>query len=237
MQKTWSHSRDRELTRLQLRSNTLTRKLEAWYTLLQLYIPATFKLREDAIGEKSIQPYNLCLWLPSDIGVKAPVDRRLVDIEYKLRTAQASEALVTLRRQLQRRVTVWDLKKRWVRGQGANTRALNLIGAVEEHISVAKEEYRRSRRALLSVAGVLGIKDAEKNFPPLLDGDIKALSRPELEKVSAGQTTEVLSWIWRHSSVVDDDHTAFQAESKRLVSICYFRGSRVSFLLGSRCQS
>lgn len=213
MKKTWSHSRDRELTRLQLRSNTLTRKLEAWYTVLQLYIPATFKLRQDAIGEKSVAAYDLPLWLPSEIGNKAPIERRLVDIEYKLRSAQASEALVNLRRQLQRRVTVWDLKRRWVRGQGANTRALNLIGSIEERISVAKEEYRRARRALLVVGGLLGIRNLEKSFLPLLDGDVKSLSRPELNKVSAGQTTQVLSWIWRHSSVSEDKHSEFEAES------------------------
>lgn len=214
MHKTWTHSRDRELTRLQLRSNSLTRKLEAWYAVLQLYIPATFKLRQESISEKSTPPYDLPLWLPSEIGKKAPVEKRLVDIEYKLRSAQALESLVNLRRQLQRRVTVWDLKRRWVRGQGANTRALNLLASIEERISVAKEEYRRARRALISLGGVLGIKNVEKTFLPLLDGDVKSLSRPELDKVSAGQTTQVLSWIWRHSSVAEDNHSTFEAESK-----------------------
>lgn len=214
MQKTWTHSRDRELTRLQLRLNTLIRKIDAWYNVLQLYIPATFKLRQDALSEKTIPSYELPLWLPSDVGRKAPVDRRLVEIEYKLRTAQASEALVSLRRHLQRRVTVWDLKKRWARGQGANTRALNLISSVEDRISAAKEEYRRARRALLVVGSILGIKGLEKSFLPLLDGDVKSLSRPELDKVSAGQTTTVLSWIWRHSSVSEDNHTEFEAESR-----------------------
>lgn len=211
---TWSHSRDRELTRLQLRSNTLVRKIEAWYTVLQLYIPSTFKLRQDAVGEKTTPPQDLSLWLPSDIGKKAPVDKRLVEIEYKLRSAQASEALVNLRRQLQRRVTVYDLKRRWVRGQGANTRALNLLGSIEDRITAAKQEYRRARVALLTLSGMLGVKDVERNFLPLLDSDVKALSRPDLEKVSAGQTTTVLSWIWRHSSVADDNHTVFEAESE-----------------------
>lgn len=217
LQKTWTHSRDRELTRLQLRSNALVRKVEAWYTVLQLYIPATFKLRQDAVSEKTIQPYDLPLWLPSGIGTKAPMDRRLVEIEYKLRTAQVSESLVNLRRQLQRRVTAWDAKRRWVRGQGANTRANNLISTIEDRISADKEEYRRARRALLSLAEILGVKDVEKNFRPLLDADVQSLTRPELEQVSSGQTTRVLSWIWRHSSVAEDDHSAFQAESKTVL--------------------
>lgn len=213
MQRTWTHSRDRELTRLQLRSNALVRKVESWYAVLQLYIPSTFTLRQEAISEKTVAPYDLSLWLPSAIGNRAPVERRLVDIEYKLRSAQASEALVNLRRHLQRRVTVYDARKRWVRGQGANTRALNLLESVEERITTSKEEYRRSRRALLNLGGMLGIKGLERSFPPLLDGDVKALSRPQLESASAGQTTAVLSWIWRHSSVTDDDHSAFEAES------------------------
>lgn len=214
MQRTWTHSQDRELTRVQLRSNTLVRKINAWYTVLQLYIPATFKLRQDAITEKNIPPYELSLWLPSEIGKKAPVEKRLVEIEYKLRSAQASEALVTLRRQLQRRVTVYDLKKRWVRGQGANTRALNLISSIEAHISGAKDEYRRARRALLSVGSILGVSGLERSVPPLLDGDVKALSAHDLERASSGQTREVVSWIWRHSSVVDDQQSVFEAESE-----------------------
>lgn len=214
MQRKWTHSRDRELTRLQLRSNALVRKIESWYTILQLYIPATFTLRQEAVGEKTVAPYELSLWLPSGIGKRAPVEQRLVDIEFKLRSAQASEALVNLRRHLQRRVTVYDARKRWVRGQGANTRALNLLESVEERITASKDEYRRARRALLNLGGMLGARGLDRSFPPLLDSDVKALSRPQLDSASAGQTTAILSWIWRHSSVTEDDHSAFEAESE-----------------------
>ncbi|KAF5340022.1 hypothetical protein D9611_012449 [Ephemerocybe angulata] len=74
MKQTWTHSRDRELTRVQLRSNALIRRIEAWYQILQLYIPATILLRQKATGPKTIAPYDLQLWLPSEIGTKAPID-------------------------------------------------------------------------------------------------------------------------------------------------------------------
>ena len=94
--KVWNHSQDRELTRIQLRSNVLTRKIETWYRLLQLYIPSTVMLRERHSGKKSIPPYDVPLWLPSGIGKLAPMDPRLADIESRLRDAQAHEALGTL---------------------------------------------------------------------------------------------------------------------------------------------
>ncbi|KAF6749650.1 hypothetical protein DFP72DRAFT_818655, partial [Ephemerocybe angulata] len=155
MKQTWTHSRDRELTRIQLRSNALVRRIESWYQVLQLYIPTTVLLRNKATGPKSVAPYDLQLWLPSQIGRQAPVDSRLIEIEYALREAQAQEALTTLRRCLQRRVTVYDLKKRWLRGQAPNTKALNLLGNIEGQIATARDEYRQARVALLALGDFL----------------------------------------------------------------------------------
>ncbi|KAF6746462.1 hypothetical protein DFP72DRAFT_992812 [Ephemerocybe angulata] len=221
MKKIWTHSRDRELTRIQLRSNTLIRRVDAWYQSLQLYIPSTLLLRGKATGTKTIPPYDLPLWLPSQIGKQAPVERRLTEIEFQLRAAQAQEALTTLRRGLQRRITVHDLKKRWLRGQGPNTKALNLLATIETQIAVARDEYRQARVALLSLGKMLSKSGLESFYLPLEDGDIRAMVRPELDEPEGhqdpndrtGATRRVSSWIWRHASAAEDNHTQYEAEA------------------------
>ncbi|KAF5340049.1 hypothetical protein D9611_012394 [Ephemerocybe angulata] len=204
MKEVWAHSRDRELTRVQLRSNTIVRKVEAWYQILQLYIPATVILRQQATGSTSIKPYDLTLWLPSQIGRKGPIDRRLVEIEYELRTAQAQEALTTLRRFLQRRTTVWDLKDRHIRGQGANTKALTLLDSIQDRISTARDTYRQARK-----------EGVDTVFLPLEDSDIRSMARIEWDENSTttNETNRTLSWIWRHSGAAMDNRTDWEAET------------------------
>ncbi|KAF6747270.1 hypothetical protein DFP72DRAFT_854582 [Ephemerocybe angulata] len=83
MKLVWTHSQDHELTRLQLRSNALIRKVEAWYEILQLYIPASVVLRKQGLTEVTVHPYKLSLWLPSEISGRAICDRRLIEIELR----------------------------------------------------------------------------------------------------------------------------------------------------------
>ncbi|KAF6744519.1 hypothetical protein DFP72DRAFT_993376 [Ephemerocybe angulata] len=209
----------RELTRIQLRSNALVRRIDAWYQVLQLYIPTTILLRQKATGSKTIAPYDLHLWLPSEISNQAPFDCHLAEIEYKLRAAQAQEALTTLRRCLQRRVTVYDLKKRWLRGQAPNTKALNLLGNIEGQIGTARDEYRQAR--------MLGKVGLENFYLPLEDADIRAMAAPDIderaqetmtlkqkekEKRRTHETQRTMSWIWRHASASEDNHTEYEAE-------------------------
>ncbi|KAJ3508321.1 hypothetical protein NMY22_g16650 [Coprinellus aureogranulatus] len=219
LKQTWDHSRDRELTKVQLKSNTIVRKVDAWYRYLQLYIPSSIVLREEfASNSKSVKPYDLPLWLPSQIGRRAPVPDELARIEFRLRQAQALDALTTIRRNLQRRVTVWDLKDRWLRGQGANTRALNLISTLQRKIQAAKEEYAQARIALLSLAPLLGEKNVDKTFLVLEDSDIVSLTPESVTAApSQGQTKQVKkSWIWNHPGVYNDDLTAYEAEMLKI---------------------
>ncbi|KAF6744766.1 hypothetical protein DFP72DRAFT_1051726 [Ephemerocybe angulata] len=210
MKQTWTHSRDRELMRIQLRSNALIRKIDAWYQILQLYIPSTILLRQKATGPTTVPPYDLPIWLPSQIGRQAAVDARLTEIEFQLRTAQAQEALTNLRRCLQRRITVYDLKNRWLRGQSPNTKALNLLGNIESQITTARDEYRQARVAILSLADMMG-----KGTSPVLDREPETMTLKQLEKAkrSTGETGRTVSWIWRHASASEDNHTEYEAEA------------------------
>ncbi|RXW12097.1 hypothetical protein EST38_g13758 [Candolleomyces aberdarensis] len=176
----WDHSQDRQITRVKLRSNALTRKLEEWFSRLQLYIPASISLRKRELQRKeSPKPFEVALWLPSQIGKSVPFDRSLADIEYKLRNAQAHEALGVLRRNLQIRATLYDIKDRWLRGQGANTRALNALATVQARIVAARDEYRQAQAALLALADLLGYANVDQEFLPLEDKDIRSMVEAE----------------------------------------------------------
>ncbi|KAJ3538635.1 hypothetical protein NMY22_g5086 [Coprinellus aureogranulatus] len=219
MKETWDHSQDRQLTRVQLKSNAIVRKVDAWYRYLQLYIPSSVLLRQDHLtSAKTVKAYDLPLWLPSQIGRKAEFSPDLARIEFRLRTAQAQDALSTIRRNLQRRVTVWDLKDRWLRGQGSNTKALNLLSTLQSKIRDAKDEYNQARAALLSLGPLLGERNIEKTFLKLEESDLKPLT-PDSVMVapSQGQTRQVeMSWIWKHPGAAADNVTAYEAETRKI---------------------
>ncbi|KAJ3543012.1 hypothetical protein NMY22_g3295 [Coprinellus aureogranulatus] len=208
----WDHSQDRQLSRTQFRSNTLVRKIETWYRLLQLYIPGTALLRKrDATVH--VNAFDLPLWLPLQIGHQVSFDRRLGEIEYRLRTAQAHEALGNMRRNLQIRATLYDVKKRWMRGQASNTRALKAIATVQGRISGFRDEYRKARTAILSLASVLQKEDHSKLFPALNDSDIQPMTE---YSDGRSQTRKVLSWIWRMVGASDDMKGDFGTDTRRV---------------------
>lgn len=129
--------------------------------------------------------------------------------------AQAQDALTAIRRNLQRRVTVWDLKDRWLRGQGANTKALNLLSTLQQKILSAREEYDQARKAILVLAPILGEKAVDKVYLPLTDKDVVPLSVDSVTAPSQGQTRHAgSSWIWKHPGANNDDLTAYEAESE-----------------------
>ncbi|TEB10416.1 hypothetical protein FA13DRAFT_1653193 [Coprinellus micaceus] len=208
----WEHSQDRQLSRTQFRSNTLVRKVETWYRLLQLYIPGSALLRKRD-SNVSISPFNLPLWLPSQIGSQVAFDHRLATIEYRLRVGQAHEALGTLRRYLQLRATLYDVKRRWLRGQGANTRGLKAIATVQGRITAARDEYRKARSALVSLGSLLKKTDVHKSFPELLDIHIQPMTE---YSDGHGQTKKVLSWIWRMAGASEDMGTDYAADTVRV---------------------
>ncbi|KAJ3550384.1 hypothetical protein NMY22_g526 [Coprinellus aureogranulatus] len=234
-----------ELTRVKLKSNAIIRKVEAWYRIIQVEIPSTILLREKNASNtsKTIKAYDLPLWLPSEIGKKAPFPLPLGEIEYRLREAQALDALTTIRRNLQRRVTVWDLKDRWLRGQGANTKALNLLSTLQQKIKSAKEEYDQARSAILSLAPILGKTNAEKVYLVLKDSDLVPLSAESVTAPSKGQTKHTgASWIWKHPGANNDNLTAYEEESEHpssgpLSSLTSHRSARKIEWAKSRARS
>jgi DNA polymerase III delta prime subunit len=176
----------------------LQRKIDAWVKFQALYYPGVERLRTDAINESNrqidIKPYGFPLWLPSQINMhQAHIPNSLQKIEWKLRYAQAHEALRELRHQLQVCAYLFKFKDRFVRGQGANTCARNAISGVQARIDSAAEEYRNSRDALQSLAPNLIEFQWKEELLPLMPEDIRDLSEGKAG-VSEGKRT--ISWIW-----------------------------------------
>ncbi|KAG6818228.1 hypothetical protein H0H93_006665 [Arthromyces matolae] len=208
--KIWEHSQDRQHTRLQLRSNTLQRKIASWTRIQQMYIPSVVALRQAeehalAAQKKPSKPYTICLWLPSHIGAKIPFDLSLARIEWKLRIAQAYEALDAVRSNLQIRSHLYKFKDRFVRGQHANTRARGALDTVQARITAAADEYRAAYSALTSLGTLLGDSSWQQSLLPLDTSDLRELSEAENESVSEGRRK--ISWIWKTLGVVGDDNS------------------------------
>jgi hypothetical protein len=195
--KLWEHAQDRQRTKHQLRCNALRRKIDFWFGYHSLYFPEAVKLRKVPLSTTVPQPevkvYDIPLWLPSQIKTKVPVSQEALRTEWRLRHAQAYEALDTLQFQLQMRAHLISFKHRFVRGQGANTRARNAISLVQARIDVAAHDYRTAYDALEALGSILFKYGWKNELQPLLDEDIRDLC--EGKDKSEGKRT--VSWIWR----------------------------------------
>lgn len=170
-------------------------------------------LRQTHVGEEDtspgVQATDMDLLLPSQILGRITCDSKLIEFEWKLRYAQASDALHELQRLLLVRRQLYKSKEQYGIGQRHHTRSVTLIKNVQTKIDRAVEKYRLTRIRLMSLGKVLGKVGWENNMRPLLDEDIRALE--EDDGVSEGRRT--FTWIWRTGSVGDSEGSA--RESKR----------------------
>lgn len=173
-------------------------------------MPAAISARndepDDITSKKADEAYKIPLWLPSQFSrLKTNIhliDRRLLELEWKLRTAQAYEALDQLRHHLQVRTHVFKFKDRFVRGQGANTRARDSLSTIQATIDANCDTYRTARSALVSLGDALGYSSWEHKLPALMDPDVRGISDGE-DGQSEGK--KQLSWIWKVMGVIGKD--------------------------------
>ena len=90
--------------------------------------------------------------LPSDARSKS-CDPHLLELEDRLRYAQAMEALSGLRRQLRTRVMARNLINKNASSQRTFLRSRSLQDQVERHIKQFQRQYNTARSALLSLRG------------------------------------------------------------------------------------
>lgn len=214
----WEHAQDRQRTKFQLRSNALQRKIESWCKFQLLYCPAVATLHAPSPkgnNSSSIRPHLFPLWLPSQINGRVSVDTSLISIEWKLRHAQAYESLDSLRHYLQFRAYLYKFKDRFVRGQGANTRARNAINIVQAKIDAAAAEYRVAYGALILLSSHVFDFGWKNELLPLKDEDIRDLSEGKAERLGKTQSEgrRTISWIWKVVPADDLENDDFLRES------------------------
>ncbi|VDC03138.1 unnamed protein product [Peniophora sp. CBMAI 1063] len=185
---------------------------------------------KDAIPDKD-EASTAKIYLPSELPASARAEYpAIVRLETSMRWTRMQQALGKLRTLLQLSTYINKLKVRFVRGQGASTRACSAQEAVHQRVNVAADMYRHDRAAYLSLAGdgtwtqgyrelkdwdVRGLGDrtveqmeqlsqrmAEK-FVELNQAGKPGEKRTDGIKVTSRESTFAVSWIWYNVSAAE----------------------------------
>lgn len=215
---------------MQERKNGLYRKIKSWTDIQQLYMAEVFVLRareERAAPDstREVPSYDITLHLPSSLPLQTPASQKLFEYEFRLRTAQAYEALEEIRQHLRLRSHMYRYKDRHVVGQRANTRSRNLLSRVQTKVDASAKKYTSARNALIILAHRTGTVGWDTQLQELSDEDVRAFTDDtEKERERKGQKTaqgkkgkdaqkkaralgeghKTLSWIWKVVGVRDN---------------------------------
>ncbi|KAG1901642.1 uncharacterized protein F5891DRAFT_1128056 [Suillus fuscotomentosus] len=137
------HPTDTQRTSILTRSNALLRCIDTWTMIQTLYMPL-IDLSSDNDDDSGCPKPNpnsgkaedSQLLLPSEICDHVPCDRKLLEIEWSLRLAQAHDALNECRTHIRLRQQLVQFKKHHIRGQNPNTRARNTLDTVEHRLAL-----------------------------------------------------------------------------------------------------
>ncbi|KAI0054919.1 hypothetical protein BV25DRAFT_1787193, partial [Artomyces pyxidatus] len=139
-------------------------------------------------------PENIRLYLPSDLPCEDRLrfcDQDLINMEAKLRYAQASDALGKLCRQLRIRTYLNQFKIKNVTGQRPNTQARSLQSRVDVKVKTAAARYRRCRAAYLALVGP---GDWEKSLRILADEDVRGLGERAVRDIEQEEHRRLRDW-------------------------------------------
>jgi len=200
------------------RSNTLRSRIIGWYNVQQVYMPEAAILRKKGgtasnTGAAELLPQHLPLYLPSSIISHIPCNIKIADFEFRLRYAQANDALNSLRHHLRLRSHLWTFKTRFERGQRPSTRARNVIERTTQKIANVAKIYRDARNALVHLSPLLGKVGWEITLRVLEDKDIRAITEDERDMDPAvrrrsehrSEGRRMTSWIWTTPGVSADE--------------------------------
>lgn len=158
--------------------------------------------RTDREDEASTVANDIDLMLPSQaLDRRVTCEVKLIEYEWDLRYAQASDSLHELQRLLLIRRQLYKSKEKYGSGQRHHTRSVTLIENVQTKLDRVVNKYRMTRLRLTCLANALAKVGWESRFRPLLDEDIRALE--EDDGISEGRRT--FTWIWRTGSVGDSE--------------------------------
>ena len=209
-----------QAAKLQEKRTALRRRIDNWRTIQAVYMPGVLPLLTDTVlsqsnSEDEIAAERIQLWLPSSCPAQIRTSGCLDGLsnkEWRLRRAQADEALNDLRQSLCVQAHMVSFKSRNTRGQRPNTRANRFIKSNQLRTCHHADRYCHARSALLAldaeheqwqtVLKVLnqtditplrgGLYDPEKKRKMKSRGKRRAGERgPE-----TGEAYQLVSWIW-----------------------------------------
>jgi hypothetical protein len=150
----------------------------------------------------AVKPQDIDLFLPSAVVQKgAPCSVRLQECEFRLRFAQAHDALSELRNNLRFRFHLFRHKDRFARGVAANTRARTAIDAAQEKVDASAHKYRTARKALLILGAGLKRSEWVNTLRELGPSDIRHMGDAEASETEGRRR---MSWIWMDLGISED---------------------------------
>jgi hypothetical protein len=195
----------KQLADLEEKRSSLIRQIRVWRPIQLAYTPHVASLlplvqgdTTDGDGQYS-NPESMPLYLPSSLPPdisQRPELKEIRETEYRLREAQADDALAEVRRLRRVIQGLWQFKKLNVSGTGnrPNTRMLNLYTRFETKLQHAANQYNVAYTALKALDTNGGWKERLKELKPSdLRGPGRDMDNPE-DGRSNGRFEP--SWIW-----------------------------------------
>jgi hypothetical protein len=174
-------------------------------------MPGARVLRDRAlrtvVRSVDVHPDSIPLYLPSAIRLDSFCPATLCNYEWRLRHAQANDALDDIRHNLRFRSHLYKFKDSFVRGQRGNTRSRGTIQRVQDKVDAAAKKYQIAHTALLSLAPRAAEAVAEH---PRWEQVLKRMDveRDVKSMTEAGyhlkEGKRKLSWIWLTPGVAAD---------------------------------
>ncbi|RDX44819.1 hypothetical protein OH76DRAFT_1538089, partial [Lentinus brumalis] len=147
------HSTDLARAKVLERQNALRRKIDTWRGVQEVFVPGIVSvLAQPSNVDESLQAHEVPLHLPSAACTQASVSSVLLTHEFRLRQAQAYDALADLRGHLEVRAYVFRYKDQHVRGQREHGRSIDIIKGIEGKIKMDAHRYRTAYAALMTLA-------------------------------------------------------------------------------------
>jgi hypothetical protein len=178
-------------------NNRLRRRIDAWTSIQELYIPGVAVLRtrldREAHGGDPVVAMDVDLLMSSKTINLVHCNITNLECEWILRHAQAHNTLHTICHNLLLHTCMYQSKDRFSRGQKQQTRSVLLLNNVQSRISSHAAKYCDVRKHLLHLSLKLHKVGWQDILRPLDDTDLRGLSK----ETRTGEGHVALSWIWQ----------------------------------------
>lgn len=222
-----------QTTSLVERRTTLIKHIQRFREIQRLHMPefdaSTYAQTVEPSSASSTNAEDSILWLPSDLSIR---DRRrycsgsLAEMEDRLRFAEATDTLESLRHHLRTRSFANRFKIANVTGQVHNTRAREHQHHIDDNVRAAELQYCRARKALLELRGN---GDWENALKILHHSDVRALNERQLNEQEKEDIRRVRERGGGNVDSIDEERVIVTAaavgEGQRRPSWIWFSGN------------